>query len=158
MMKPWIRGILTLGILGALAGSLLLSPAGAAAPVTKKKVKKIATKVANNVVNAKALPNTVIYRRSDLVNVPAGGEAGAFVACPAGTVVVSGGFVGQTRLDNPSSSYPSNGATLEKGHTGWAVFHSNFSGAPHQFRAIAICVRTVAIDSDYPAGGHPLTT
>lgn len=158
MKKPWIRGAITLGILGALAAGVLLSPAGAAAPLTKAKVKKIATKIANNVVNAKAMPNTVIYRRSGLVNIPALGEAGANVACPAGSVAVAGGFVGQTRGNNPSSSYPSNGASFDKGHTGWAVFMSNFDNAIRQFRAIVICARTVAIDSDYPAGGHPLTT
>jgi hypothetical protein len=45
MKKPWIRGVITLGILGGLAAGLLLSPAGAAAPVTKAKVKKIVKKL-----------------------------------------------------------------------------------------------------------------
>jgi hypothetical protein len=42
-----LRGAVTLALLGLLAGALIISPVGAAAPLTKAKVKKIATKVFN---------------------------------------------------------------------------------------------------------------
>jgi hypothetical protein len=48
-----VRGLVALAVLGALAGAMIVSPVGAAAPLTKAKVKKIATKVANNVFNSK---------------------------------------------------------------------------------------------------------
>jgi hypothetical protein len=53
MKKPWIRGVITLGILSALAAGLMLSPVSAAAPLTKAKVKKIAKQQANKVFNSK---------------------------------------------------------------------------------------------------------
>ncbi|MGH2691483.1 MAG: hypothetical protein ACRDHM_03170 [Actinomycetota bacterium] len=43
--KPWIRGVATLALLGALTAAVLVSPVGAAGTLTKSKVKSIANKV-----------------------------------------------------------------------------------------------------------------
>jgi hypothetical protein len=48
-----MRGVVALAILGALAGAMIVSPVGAAAPLTKAKVKKIAKKEATKVFNSK---------------------------------------------------------------------------------------------------------
>jgi hypothetical protein len=47
--KPWVRGAVTLAVIGGLAAALMASPVGAA--LSKSKVKKIANKVAGNVAN-----------------------------------------------------------------------------------------------------------
>jgi hypothetical protein len=65
------RGVAILAIAILAAGALAASSAGAAAPLTKKKVKKIATKVANQVFDQKA---------GSLKD-----------KCPGGTVSVAGG-------------------------------------------------------------------
>jgi hypothetical protein len=49
--KPWIRGAVTLTVVGGLAAAMIASPVGAA--LSKKTVKKIATKVANQVFDSK---------------------------------------------------------------------------------------------------------
>jgi len=43
--KPWFRGLVTLSMVGALSAGVLMSPVGAAAPVTKATVKKIVKKL-----------------------------------------------------------------------------------------------------------------
>lgn len=43
--KPWMRGAVTLAVLGALTAGVLISPVGAAGKLTKSKVKSIANKV-----------------------------------------------------------------------------------------------------------------
>jgi hypothetical protein len=50
------RGVAVLAALGLVAGALIVSPVGAAAPVTKKKVKKIATKVFNKKIGPATAP------------------------------------------------------------------------------------------------------
>lgn len=65
--RTWLRGAVTLGVMGALAAGLLLSPAGAAAPLTKAKAKKIAKKEANKVVDAE---NAIISQSFADGNVP----------------------------------------------------------------------------------------
>lgn len=55
------RGSLTLAILAVVAGALIASPSGAAAPLTKKKVKKIATKV------VKQLGPQLFYSRGEIL-------------------------------------------------------------------------------------------
>jgi hypothetical protein len=84
LRKTWIRGVLTLGLLGAVAAAMVVSPVGAAAPVTKAKVKKIANKVvdAENAIVSRSfaggdVPGTMgfTYGPSTVIgslNVPAG--------------------------------------------------------------------------------------
>lgn len=48
-----VRGVVALAVLGALAGAMIVSPVGAAAPLTKAKVRKIAKKEATKVFNSK---------------------------------------------------------------------------------------------------------
>lgn len=43
--KPWFRGLVALSVVGALSAGVLMSPVGAAAPLTKAKVKKIVKKL-----------------------------------------------------------------------------------------------------------------
>jgi hypothetical protein len=67
-----VRGLVALAVLGALAGAMIVSPVGAAAPLTKAKVKKIATKIAtktaNNVFDSKIGPATAPFQaKSDLL-------------------------------------------------------------------------------------------
>lgn len=47
----WIRGVVTLGILGTIMAGLLISPVGAAFNPTKANIKKIARKEAKKVLN-----------------------------------------------------------------------------------------------------------
>ncbi|MGH2662536.1 MAG: hypothetical protein ACRDH8_06955 [Actinomycetota bacterium] len=51
---PGLRGVVALAILGALVASVLISPAGAAKSLTRKKVKRIATKIVNNIAYTQA--------------------------------------------------------------------------------------------------------
>jgi hypothetical protein len=50
--RTWMRGAVTLAALAALTIGVLAAPGGAAGTLTKAKVKKIAKKVANKVVDA----------------------------------------------------------------------------------------------------------
>ncbi|MDQ4006239.1 MAG: hypothetical protein M3135_08085 [Actinomycetota bacterium] len=54
--RAWLRGVITLAILGALAGAMIASPVGAAFNPTKKQIKKIARKQAAAVFDASIGP------------------------------------------------------------------------------------------------------
>ena len=70
--KPWLRGVVSLALLGALTAGVLISPTSAAGTLTKAKVKKIA--------------NTVFDRRA----------GGLEVKCPSGTSAFGGACMEQT--------------------------------------------------------------
>ena len=53
-----VRGVVALVVLGALAAFLIVSPVGAAGVVTKKQVKKIATKVFNSKIGGASVANS----------------------------------------------------------------------------------------------------
>ena len=153
---PLLRGIAAVAVLAVMVAAALALPAGAAAGITLAKVKKTATTIANSVVGSQAIPNTVVYRRSDPVTVGPNNQAFGAVACPSGYVAVGGGHVG-TRIDNwPSSSYPGNATNLlQTGTTGWQVFLTNASAGSVTFRVYVICLKANA-DINYPVGVHPL--
>lgn len=52
-----VRGVVALAVLGALTGAMIVSPVGAAGDLTKKQVKKIATKVFNAKIGAASVAN-----------------------------------------------------------------------------------------------------
>jgi phage baseplate assembly protein gpV len=60
-----IRGIVTLALLGVLAGALVVSPVGAAPPLTKAKVKKIAKKEATEVFEDKVAKTFTVESQKD---------------------------------------------------------------------------------------------
>jgi hypothetical protein len=57
--KPWIRGAVTLAIIGGLAAALIATPALSLTSKDKKQVKKIANKQANQVFDSKIGSATV---------------------------------------------------------------------------------------------------
>jgi hypothetical protein len=148
MKKPWIRGVLTLGILSALAAGLLLSPAGAAAPLTKAKVKKIATKVFNNNIG----PATAPFMRDDVTRHQASSaiNSDAFkslsVDCPPGKIALSGGGWVAAIF---SSAEPALTASFPTGQnpqtttpaTAWTVWGQNYGpSGSWSLQVVVVCV------------------
>ncbi len=144
MRKPWIRGVLTLGILGSLAAGVLLSPAGAAAPLTKAKVKKIATKVANKAV-ANRLQDDVTSHTITSPTVTTGVTAEATVTCPAGKIATGGG----ARLtgDYLGTGHAPPVVSIQRSHptgtppNGWEAYaiESSITGISWELTAYVLC-------------------
>jgi hypothetical protein len=89
------RGVLVLAAISLVAGALIISPVGAAAPLTKAKVKKIAKKVANKVVTQRSvefLGNTAVVtqKRTFPASMDTQGDR-ITVNCPSGLQATGGG-------------------------------------------------------------------
>lgn len=149
----------TFVLLGALIGGAMLSPVwGAAAPATKKFVKKQINKAKTQIQDTSdARYGQLIYRRSASAAVEAGTDETLVATCPAGTNAIGGGHADATIGFGPDVtthvSAPTNGDNYKTGFTGWMVVISNDSGATYFARAYVICTKTFApIDADYAAG------
>lgn len=93
--KPWLRGVLTLGLVGAVAASLLISPAGAHITTfghlkghIKKIARKIARREATTIVQTTVGP-TVFIEETELVRF---GQVKLNVGAAAQTVGTFGPF------------------------------------------------------------------
>jgi hypothetical protein len=105
------RGVAVLAALALVAGALIVSPVGAAAPVTKKKVRKIATKVFNKKIGPATAPFEA--KSSDIVVFQKDGKGTGTLADPqqinslsitapaAGFLVISG----QVTIDNDQVAF-----------------------------------------------------
>lgn len=82
----WVRGMVTLAVIGGLAGALVASPVGAAFTPTKAKIKKIAKKEATKVFNS--LIGSAIANKQDVC---ANGTVFAFATID-GDLVTGPGF------------------------------------------------------------------
>jgi hypothetical protein len=95
--RPWIRGVAVLAVLGALTVAAISSPVGAAGSVTRKQVKKIATRQIKklaptlNVATAETLANVTVQREE--FTVADNTANGALAQCPAGQQVIGGGVI-----------------------------------------------------------------
>ena len=104
------RGILILAAAILAAGAIAATSAGATAPLTKAKVKKIATKVVKNLAPGIALD----------VAAPLAGRVAIASAKPVGTATTSAGTLLTTNISAPASGY-----LVIHGDGNWA----NYSGA-----------------------------
>jgi hypothetical protein len=128
--------VAVLAVLGALTVAAISSPVGAAGSVTKKQVRKIATRQIKklaptlNVATAKTLANVTVQREEFSVADNAGN--GATASCPAGQQALAGGVVSGATDAYITHSGPSKGTSisLTDGGTfdGWFGFVFNQTG------------------------------
>ena len=141
------RGVAILAVAILAAGALAASTAGAAAPVTKKKVRKIATKVFNQKIG----PATAPFLRDDVSRHQASSpnNSDAFknlsVDCPAGKYAISGGGWTAALL---SSAEPVLTMSTPSGQnpqtttppTGWTVSGQNYGPSGNwSLQAVVVC-------------------
>jgi hypothetical protein len=142
------RGVAILAVAILAAGALAASSAGAAAPLTKKRVKKIATKVFNSNIG----PATAGFLGNDISRHQASSpnNSTAFknlsVDCPAGKYAISGGgWVAAIFSDadpgltmsTPSGQNPQTTGPA----TGWTVSGQAFGNTADSWslQAVVIC-------------------
>lgn len=141
------RSVAVLAVAILAAGALAASSAGAAAPLTKKKAKKIATKVFNQNIG----PATAPFLRDDVSRHQASSpnNSDAFkslsVDCPAGKYAVSGGGWTAALLSSaepvltmstPSGQNPQTTTPA----TGWTVAGQNYGpSGSWSLQAVVVC-------------------
>jgi hypothetical protein len=147
--RPWIRGVAVLAVLGALTVAAISSPVGAAGTLTRKQVKKIATRQIKklaptlNVATAKSLANVTV-QREDFTVVDNSGNGGT-ATCPAGQQALAGGVVSGANDTYVTHSGPSKGTSisLTDGQTfdGWFgfVFNQPASSGDHPMTVYVVC-------------------
>jgi hypothetical protein len=117
--RTWMRGAVTLAALAALTVGVLAAPGGAAGTLTRAKVKKIATRVANKVVDAE---NAIVSKNFADGDIPG-----------------NSGF----DLNNPNTIMGS--LSVPAGN--WA-FHADFEIARINTGIIVICEMRAGTDTD----------